>query len=436
MTQESDTIFALSSGHPPSGVAVVRLSGPRSRFALETIAGDLAAPRFAALRKLTDPRSGAELDRGLVLWFPAPASFTGEDCAEFHIHGGVAVIEAMLGALAGLPGLRMAVAGEFSRRAFENGKLDLTELEGLSDLVAAQTEAQRRQAVAQAGGVLRKKLEEWRRRIIAMRAAVEAGFDFTDEDDVPEDVSGSVWREAGELGGEIRGFLEDGNAGEIVRGGFQIVLMGAPNSGKSSLLNALARREAAIVSPEAGTTRDLVEVSLDLSGFKVVLVDTAGIRETGGLIEREGMRRARERARAADLVIWLTAMDLPDDAPGPGLAVPVLQVRSKDDSGALREGSVSVVREGGIDWLIGTITAIVASKGLPGETAVVTRARHRESLLACAGWLDEAWMSETMAPELRSELLRAAGDEIGRITGKVDVEDLLDRIFAEFCIGK
>lgn len=436
MTQGSDTIFALSSGYPPSGVAVIRLSGPRSRFALETIAGDLPPARVASLRIMADPRNGAEIDRGLVLWFPAPASFTGEDCAEFHIHGGVAVIAAMLEVLSNLPGLRMAQAGEFSRRAFENGKLDLTELEGLADLVAAQTEAQRRQAVAQAGGVLRRKLEAWRERIISLRASMEAAFDFADEDDVPDDVGSDVWRRAGQLAGEIKDFLEDGNAGEIIRDGFQIVLMGAPNSGKSSLLNALARREAAIVSPEAGTTRDLVEVSLDLSGFKVVLVDTAGIRETEGFVEQEGMRRARERAHAADLVIWLTPVSAEEDAPEPAIAAPLLSVRSKDDSGELREGSVSVVREGGLDWLVARITSLVAGTGVPVEAAAVTRARHREVLLSCAGLLERASVSEFLAPEVRSELLRSAGDEIGRITGKVDVEDLLDRIFAEFCIGK
>ncbi len=241
-----------------------------------------------------------------MLWFPGPDSFSGEDCAEFQVHGGVAVVQAMLEALGGLPGFRLAEPGEFSRRAFENGKMDLTELEGLSDLVAAQTEAQRRQAVAQAGGHLRRRLEGWRERIIAMRAAVEAEFDFSDEEDVPNDAAANVWSDARQLADEIGRFLDDGHAGEIVRSGFQIVLMGPPNAGKSSLLNALARRDAAIVSPEAGTTRDLVEVSLDLRGYRVVLVDTAGIRETEGLIEQEGMRRARERAGMADLVLWLS----------------------------------------------------------------------------------------------------------------------------------
>lgn len=433
---QPDTIFALSSGIPPAGVAVIRISGPQSRFALETMVGGLPEPRLAVLRNIRHPEDGREIDRGLVLWFPGPASFTGEDSAEFHVHGGVAVVEALLAALSVLPGLRMAVAGEFSRRAFENGKLDLTELEGLSDLVAAETEAQRRQALAQAGGALRERLERWRSRIIGMRAAIEAGFDFAEEDDVPLDVSAHVWTEAGMLAAEIEGFLADGNSGEIVRSGFEIVLMGPPNSGKSSLLNALARREAAIVSPEEGTTRDLVEISLNLSGYKVVLVDTAGIRETEALVEREGIRRARERAGMADLVIWLSPAGGEAAPPDSAIGAPVLTVRSKDDSAALREGSVSVRREGGLEWLLGKLTELVGRKGAAGEAAPVSRLRHRVSLSACSQMLEDAARSDDLAMEVRSELLRAAGDEIGRITGRVDVEDLLDRIFSEFCIGK
>ena len=420
---------------PPCGVAVLRVSGPASRFALETIAGSVPPARVATLRALRHPVDGREIDRGLVLWFPGPESFSGEDCAEFQVHGGVAVVQAMLDALGALPAIRLAEPGEFSRRAFENGKMDLTELEGLSDLVAAQTEAQRRQAVAQAGGHLRRRLEGWRERIVAMRAAVEAGFDFADEDDVPDDAAANVWNEARQLSGEIDRFLDDGHAGEIVRSGFQIVLMGPPNAGKSSLLNALARREAAIVSPEAGTTRDLVEVSLDLRGYRVVLVDTAGIREAEGLVEQEGMRRARERAGAADLVLWLSPMDEPVEPP-PDIDTPLLAVRTKDDSRALRFGSVSVKRDDGLDWLLGELEALVAKAGAAGESGAVTRARHRASLVACARELDAAANAEDLRLEIRAELLRSAGDEIGRITGKVDVEHLLDRIFAEFCIGK
>jgi len=430
-----DTIFALSSGMPPSGVAVLRLSGPLSRFAVETIAGVVPAPRVAALRVLRHPIDGREIDRGLVLWFPGPESFSGEDCAEFQVHGGVAVVEAMLEALGALPGMRLAEPGEFSRRAFENGKMDLTELEGLADLVAAQTEAQRRLAVAQAGGQLRQRLEGWRERIIAMRAAVEADFDFADEEDVPDDAAANVWSNARRLSDEIRHFLDDAHAGEIVRNGFQIVLLGPPNAGKSSLLNALARREAAIVSPEAGTTRDLVEVSLDLSGYRVVIVDTAGIRETEGLVEQEGMRRARERAGAADLVLWLAPAE--DELRGPpDVGSPVLIVRTKDDSRALQSGSVSVRRDDGLDWLLEELAARVRKAGAIGEPGAVTRARHRERLGSCARELDTAANAVELPMEVRAELLRCAGDEIGRITGKVDVEDLLDRIFAEFCIGK
>jgi tRNA modification GTPase len=436
VTAYSDTIFALSSGAPPAGVAVIRISGPQSRFVVETIAGPLPAPRYAALRAMRHPGDGREVDRGLVLWFPAPASFTGDDCAEFQLHGGLAVIHAMLEALSELPGLRLAEPGEFSRRAFENGKLDLTELEGLSDLVSAETEAQRRQAVAQAGGALRARLEGWRSRIIAMRAAVEADFDFSDEDDVPGDVSADVWEKAGALAREIRRFLADGHAGEITRSGFQVVLMGPPNSGKSSLLNALARRDVAIVSEEAGTTRDVVEVALDLAGYKVVLIDTAGIREAEGRVEQEGIKRARQRAASSDVVIWLSPVNEPDAEPDTGIEAPVLKVRSKDDSGALREGSVSVVRPGGLDWLIHRLSDLVPGKAMAGEAAPVSRVRHRKSLEACVGLLEEAASGAALAPELRTELLRSAGDEIGRITGKIDVEDLLDIIFVEFCIGK
>jgi tRNA modification GTPase len=430
-----DTIFALSSGTPPCGVAVLRVSGPASRFAVETIAGACPVRRVATLRALRHPLDGREIDRGLVLWFPGPESFSGEDCAEFHVHGGVAVVQAMLEALGSLPGMRLAEPGEFSRRAFENGKLDLTELEGLSDLVAAQTEAQRRQAVAQAGGELRRRLDGWRERIIAMRAAVEADFDFADEDDVPDDAAANVWADARQLSAQIKDFLDDGNAGEIVRSGFQIVLMGPPNAGKSSLLNALARRDAAIVSPEAGTTRDLVEVALDLRGYRVVLVDTAGIRETQGLVEREGMRRARERAVVADLVLWLSPVDAPAEPPM-DIGTRMIVVWTKDDSRALRSGSVSVMREDGLDWLLGEVESMVAKAVASGESGVVSRARHRSGLSACARELDAAANGADLPMEIRAELLRAAGDEIGRITGKVDVEHLLDRIFAEFCIGK
>ncbi len=441
--QQMDTLYALSSGAPPSGVAVVRISGPASRLAVESIAGSLPQPRAAALRVLCDPGTGEVLDKGLVLWFPAPASFTGEDCAEFHVHGGPAVVSAVLSALGSLEGLRMAEPGEFSRRALENGKLDLTELEGLSDLIAAQTQAQRRQAVTQSGGRLRQQLEGWRAEIIHMRAMIEAELDFADEDDVPDSAAESVWRDADSLTKRIGHSLDDENRGELIRSGFEIVLLGPPNSGKSSLLNALAAREAAIVSEEAGTTRDLIEVQLDVGGYAVRVVDTAGIRQAEGVVEREGIRRARDRASQADLVIWLipsasgeagvaeapTPMDLED-------GVPVLTFHSKDDSGAFLSAGISVVREGGLTALVEAIRERVAARLGKGDDPIVTRRRHRECLENCVAALRQAAENEHLGIELRAEHLRRAGDALGRLTGIVDVEDLLDVIFSEFCVGK
>ena len=432
-----ETIFALSSGAPPSGVAVIRISGPRTQFVVETMCGDLPLARVASLRKINHPETGEMLDEGVCLWFPGPASFTGEDSGELQVHGGPAVVRAVLEALGGLADVRMAEAGEFSRRAFENGRIDLTEVEGLADLIVAQTEAQRRQAVAQAGGVLRERLEGWRERIVGLRALVEAGFDFAEEEDVPKDVGADVWAKAVELAAEVRQRLDDGRCGEIVREGFQVVLMGPPNAGKSSLLNALAGREAAIVTDEAGTTRDLIEVHLDLEGWAVTVVDTAGMREAEGVVEREGMRRARERAGQADLVIWLWPVDegaadgLPDDINGP-----VLVLRSKDDAGRFGKQGISVRGKDGLDGLLGELRVRLSARLGGDEWSGVSRTRHRDHLERCAACLDEAGRGEALAPELRAELLRRAGDWIGRLTGRIEADDLLDVIFREFCVGK
>lgn len=438
--QHMETLYALSSGALPSGVAVVRVSGPASRFAVETIAGTVPPPRHAQLRVLRDPQTGEMLDKGLVLWFPAPHSFTGEDCAEFQVHGGPAVVSAVLSALGSLEGVRMAEAGEFSRRSFENGRLDLTELEGLSDLIAAQTQAQRRQAVAQSTGRLRKQLESWRSEIIRMRAMIEAELDFADEDDVPESAAASVWADGDSLAKRIGDLLADNNRGELIRSGFEIVLLGPPNSGKSSLLNALAQREAAIVSEEAGTTRDLIEVQLDIGGYAVRLVDTAGIREAEGAVEREGIRRARERASHADLVIWLIPPEAGHLRPSPPAEVDpdveLLAFHSKDDSGAFQSSGISVVRENGLSDLIHAVRERVSKRLGNGDDSIVTRRRHRECLENCVAALRAAVASETLGIELRAEHLRSAGDELGRLTGVVDVEDLLDVIFSEFCVGK
>ncbi len=432
-----DTVYAFSSGGLPSGVAVVRISGSRSRFVIETMFGELPDPRRAVLGKICHPDTDEVIDNGLCIWFPAPASFTGEDCVEFQVHGGPAVVRALLESIGSIEGTRLADPGEFSRRAFANGKLDLTEIEGLSDLIGAETELQRKQALEQAGGVLREKLEGWRARIVRMRAMIEAELDFSDEEDVPDDASAQVWGDAGSLVQEIRDVLDDGRRGEIIREGFQIVLMGAPNAGKSSLLNALAKREAAIVTDEPGTTRDLIEVKLDLNGYPVVLVDTAGLRDTEGKVELEGIRRARARAERADLVVWLLPVDeTMDENVWPSNKAVVLLVRSKDDENRFGNEGISVKRIGGLDGLLKTIGDRLAIRSSSAESGLITRARHREALQECADALGTALASKHVGVELRSELLRQAGDHIARITGQIETEHLLDVIFREFCIGK
>ena len=436
MNLDSDTIVALSSGHLPSGVAVVRLSGPRALEIGESMAGTLTEPRKAYLRRIVSLQSRDVLDSGLVIAFPGPHSFTGEDCCELHVHGGKAVVDAILSDLCSVDSVRLAEAGEFSRRAFENGKMDLTEIEGLSDLIASETESQRKLALSQAGGALRLRLDEWRDEIIRCRAFIEAELDFADEDDVPGSVSDQVWARVQSLADAIARMLDDGRAGEIVREGFRVVLMGEPNAGKSSLLNALARRDVAIVSDEAGTTRDLIEVHLNLSGFEVIVTDTAGIRETASDVESEGIRRANLAAYRADLVLWLVpgGQAIPSDIPGKAVVV-----HSKCDLSSETETSglsVSVVVEGGTDDLLRFLLDRVARAANLAESGTVTRLRHRELLLGCLNELRRSFEFGSGDITLASEHLRRAGDYLGRITGRIDVEDLLDVIFSEFCIGK
>ena len=431
----SCTIFALSSGPPPAGIAVIRVSGPGVRFGLETLVESVPEPRQAMLRPLKAV-DGTVIDQGLVLFFPGPASFTGEDVAEFHVHGGRAVVAATLAALSALPGFRPAEAGEFTRRAFANGRLDLTQVEGLADLIAAETEAQRRQAVAQAEGRLGALYEGWRERLVRARALIEAELDFPDEEDIPGGVSVQAWDIVARLEEEIVNHLSD-KRGERVRDGFEVVILGPPNVGKSSLLNAIARRDVAIVTPEAGTTRDLIEVHLDLGGYAVTLVDTAGLRETASAVEREGIRRAEERARDAGLVLWLVDATDPvaGAAPLPG-AVPVL---SKIDlaPGPIPPGvsAISAVTGAGIAALLALVTRRVAALAPPVESPVLTRVRHRAALEKCLTAIREAQTLDRPL-ELRAEDLRHAGDALARVTGRIDVEDMLEVIFRDFCIGK
>jgi len=435
-----DTIYALSSGPGPAGVAVVRLSGPEAGAALLALSGrvTLPPPRRAVLCALGDPRDSVPLDDALVLWLPGPASYTGEDMCELHLHGGPAVIAAALGALGGWPGLRMAAPGEFTRRAFVNGRMDLTEAEGIGDLVAAETEAQRRQALRQAEGALGRLYDGWRERLVRLLAHLEAWIDFPDEE-IPEETAAAVDREILRLVEEIAQHIDDSRRGERLRRGLDIAIVGPPNAGKSSLLNLLARRDAAIVSETAGTTRDVIEVAMDLGGYPVTLADTAGLREA------EGVRRARRRAGAADLRIavfdcrdrdaYASVRDIVDDA--------TLVVLNKSDLGGrafdvgmdnLGVHVVSVASGAGIDAFLGGLERLVAARiGLTEEPAL-TRARHREALEDCLAAL-RRWPDAAM-PELGAEELRLAARALGRITGRVEVEELLDVIFRDFCIGK
>jgi tRNA modification GTPase len=531
------TIFALSSGRPPAAIAVVRISGPRAGEALQALTGRMPEPRRAALARLRDPQNGEPLDEALALWFPAPRSETGEDMAELQLHGGRAVIAATLAALGRLDGFRPAEAGEFTRRAFENGRLDLTAVEGLADLIGAETEAQRRQAYRQLKGLLGDRAETWRGRLIGALALVEAGIDFSDEGDVPQDLLTPALDVARALRDEISAALAQAGRGERLRDGLVVAIAGPPNAGKSTLLNRIAKREAAIVSPFAGTTRDVIEVHLDLDGYPVTLLDTAGVRETGDPVEREGVRRARERAAAADLVLWVVSADAPvadyeagggplADGGEPGATRGKLNSehgrplahaatsgpaasqgvdRSADDGGRDKSSSANdnvsgvgggsqsmadssrvgaslpvansrsmadappappvwlvfnkndlpqqsssertfrneyqfnlsiSARDGtGIDALLQALNAHV--KGYFGaESGLITRERHCHHLRETEAALTRALAEKSGREDIVAEELRLASRALGRLTGKVDVEDILDVIFRDFCIGK
>ncbi|MBV8564751.1 MAG: tRNA uridine-5-carboxymethylaminomethyl(34) synthesis GTPase MnmE [Methylobacteriaceae bacterium] len=437
-----DTIFALSSGAGRAAVAVVRLSGAQAAAAVEALCGRRPAPRRATLTRLRSPATGEILDRALTMWLPGPASFTGEDCAEFHLHGGRAVIAGVIQALAAFPGCRVAEAGEFTRRAFFNGKMDLTAVEGLADLIEAETKAQRDQALRQLAGPLGRQAQAWRERVLQASALVEAEIDFSDEGDVGALSLPAVRALLQPVRDEIARLIDrDGRRGERLREGFVVVIAGPPNAGKSTLLNALARRDVAIVSPHAGTTRDALEVSLDLDGLPVVLVDTAGLRESQDPVEQEGVARARERARHADLVLWLEAVDELSAGPAPEFSTNTLRVATKIDRGAVLPvgiaTAISALTGRGIDDLLGRLAASAAENLVGAESPLITRARHREALLAAKEALDRACAApmDTMV-ELLAEDIRLAARRLGRIAGLIDTEEILREIFARFCIGK
>ena len=428
MTQAS--IFALASGAGRAGVAVVRLSGPAAGAALAVLAGPLPPPRTAALRRLA--HGGMEIDQALVLWFAAPASFTGEDVAELHIHGGAAVATALFVALAAL-GLRPAEPGEFSRRAVENGKLDLTRAEAIADLVDAETDAQRRQALRQYDGALADLYEGWRARLIMAVGRAEAAIDFAD-DGVGEAEFDAARGAAVHISQEIRAHLDDAGRGEALRDGVRLAIIGPPNAGKSSLLNALARRDVAIVSDIAGTTRDVIEVRLDLGGVLVIAADTAGLRDSGDVIESEGVRRALALAKAAHLTLLL--LDASAANPRAGLLeglTPDLIVWNKADLAAHDGVSLSLKTGEGLPDLLELLRQKVQQK-FTGDAPALTRARHRVALTEAADALTHALTAAE--PELLAEDLRLAMRAVGRITGRVDVEEVLDFVFRDFCIGK
>jgi tRNA modification GTPase len=443
MHPREQTIFALSSGRPPSAIAMVRVSGPQAGTALAVLAGKIPPPRLAA-RALLRGADRQPIDDAVVLWFPAPASATGEDVAEFHVHGGRAVLAALFAALSGFEHVRAAEPGEFTRRAFENGKLDLTEAEALDDLIHADTERQRRQALRQLKGLLGDKARDWRAQIIGASALIEAGIDFSDEGDVPAELIGPALAKIRTLLGEIEEVLAAQGKSERLRDGLVVAIAGPPNVGKSTLMNQLARREVAIVSPHAGTTRDVIEVQLDLDGYPVTVIDTAGVRETDDPVEQEGVRRARARAAEADLVLWM--IDGRHEEGRHRDAGPVWVVRNKIDLDAAAAGSgqggergrfeISASRGDGIQQLVAALIGFAQEYFGSGEAGLIGRERQRKLLQQTAASLHRSMTVIGEGEELAAEELRTAVHFLGRLLGRVAVEDILDAIFRDFCIGK
>jgi tRNA modification GTPase len=439
------TIFALSSGAVPAGVAVFRLSGSRALEIAGQLVESLPKPRMAGLRFLKDPRNGDVVDQALVLTFPGPNSFTGEDCVELHCHGGRAVVSAVIELLSSFENCRLAEAGEFSRRAFENGKMDLMEVEGLADLIHAETDQQRRQAIRQASGHHRELLGSWRDTLLYGRSMIEAELDFADEEDIPGSVSDVIWPKISALKSEMEQHLSRAQSGERVREGLQVVLVGHPNAGKSSLLNWFAKRDVAIVTEEAGTTRDLLEVHLDIEGYPVVLVDTAGLREAENLVEKEGIRRALDRSRQADLLIEVVdgsqAVDrvvVESEADRLVLLNKLDRVGTERNQSDLAEGifSVSIKHETGMQDFYDSFVKHIEKSFTGAEDALITQKRQADALAACVDYVEKALIYSDSPIEIRSEFLRMAGEELGKITGQIGVEEMLGVIFSQFCVGK
>lgn len=431
-----DTIVALASGALPAGVAVVRLSGPQAQNCLELVAGPLPAPRVMSYRSLRHPVTSEVLDQGLVVYFPAPNSFTGEDCVELQVHGSRAVMNALLRALTSLDGVRLAVAGEFTRRAFENGRLDLVEVDALGDLIAADTEGQRAQAIARLSGGVTARIDGWRDQIIGLMAEVEAQLDFSDEGDVGDLAAETLSEGLTQLETSLQEGFDSFGYGRIVRDGFRVGLGGLPNAGKSSLLNRLAQSDIAIVTDEAGTTRDLREVAIDLEGQLVVLVDSAGIRETDSKAEAEGVRRALTMLEEADLVLWLQAPDIEADQTCPVSGPQVVVLESKSDLGGSGDGlGVSAASGAGIPELLTLIGARISETRDAAGDLSMSHLRDRQALHSC---LEEVRRARARLDQLElvAECLRRAVLELERLVGRVDAEQVLDELFSGFCIGK
>ncbi|MCE8000767.1 MAG: tRNA uridine-5-carboxymethylaminomethyl(34) synthesis GTPase MnmE [Rhodobiaceae bacterium] len=437
-----ETIFAPATARGRGGVAVIRISGSKAGAALQVLSGrGSGAPRTAELRELTDPDSGEVLDHALVLFFESPHSFTGEDVVELHLHGGLAVVDSVVQGLGKIEGLRFAEAGEFTRRAVVNGKFDLSAAEGIADLIEAETSAQQAQAVRQMKGAFGALCDVWRDRLVQSLAYVEADIDFADED-LPEDLAASVLPGLTALNEEMSGFLSD-HRGERIRDGIFVAVVGPPNAGKSSLVNALARRDAVIVSEEAGTTRDVVEVRLKMAGLPVTICDTAGLREGVGVVEQEGIRRARKTSEEADLRIWMQGAEeaSPDffataDARDLKLVNKVDLVANPLEAPDIFQ--VSIKTGSGLDGFENALESRIGEMFGDQEEPVITRARHRTELESCVSALEGAMSLLRVGGEtaLIAEELRHAARAVGRITGRVDVEELLDVVFRDFCIGK
>ena len=438
---ESSTIFALSSGAGMAGIAVIRLSGPQALPAAESLTGALPKSRQAVRRVFRHPLTRDVLDDGLLLLFPAPRSFTGEDVVEFHLHGSLAVIRAMLDVLSGMAGLRLAEPGEFTKRAFRNDRMDLVAAEGLGDLIQARTERQRKQALHHALGGASQVIEGWRRDLIGVLGRVEAAVDFADEPDVAEQTVENVRRRLDDLTVRMRAALTDADRAASLREGLKIVLAGPPNVGKSSLLNRLARRDAAIVSAIPGTTRDVIEVAMEFSGVPVILTDTAGLRSSSeDEIERIGMDRTDRELRGGDIIVWVSAPESPAGPPA-DLDSETLWIENKSDlagnPGATEaQHRISAKTGAGMAAFFAALEERVLHMAANAESATLIRSRHKQIITSCVENLLRASAQSADHLELMAEALRAAAYDMGRLTGRIDVEDVLDSIFREFCIGK